>query len=66
MDKFSQNDYGRINYSVRYTGLNRKRQIIDSMVNELHQMQLDMIDAAVEYSDLQQANEVIKFIKEKP
>jgi hypothetical protein len=35
------------------------------MVDELHTMQLDMIDAAVNQSDLKQANDVINFIKEK-
>jgi hypothetical protein len=35
------------------------------MVNELHTMQMDMIDEAVNQSDLKQANDVINFIKEK-
>ena len=43
--------------------MNRKRQIIDAYVDELHNMQLDMIDAAVEYSDLKQAQEVIEYIR---
>jgi hypothetical protein len=42
--------------------LNRKRQIIDAQLDELHNMQLDMIDQAVELSDLEQAKEVIKYI----
>lgn len=45
--------------------MNRKRQIIDATLNELHNMQLDMIDQAVEYSDLQEAHDVINWIKEK-
>ena len=65
MGEFNQNDYSKIHYSVRYTGLNRKRQVIDAIVNELHTMQLDMVDQAVEHSNLEQAKEVIKFIKEK-
>ena len=39
-----------------------KRVIIDNTLNKLHEMQLNMIDQAVEYSDLQQAKEVIKNI----
>lgn len=45
--------------------MNRKRQIIDQQLDELHNMQLDMIDAAVEASDMQQARDVIKYIKER-
>ena len=58
-------DYKNFNYTVTFNSANRKRQVIDAMVNELHTMQMDMIDQAVEYSDLKQANEVINFIKEK-
>lgn len=59
------NNYKNFNYTVTFNSANRKRQVIDKMVNELHTMQLDMIDQAVEYSDLKQANEVINFVKEK-
>jgi hypothetical protein len=53
-----------MNYAPRpYYSVNRKRQIIDSMVDELHQIQLDMIDQAVEYSNLDQAKEVIDYIR---
>lgn len=53
-----------MNYAPRpYYSVNRKRQIIDSMVDELHQIQLDMIDQAVEYSNLEQAKEVIDYIR---
>ena len=45
--------------------MNRKRQIIDAYVDELHTMQLDMIDEAVDYSDLAQAKELISYIKSK-
>lgn len=44
--------------------MNRKRQIIDAQLDELHTMQLDMIDAAVELSDLSQAREIIDYIKQ--
>jgi len=43
--------------------MNRKRQIIDAQLNELHTIQLDMIDQAVDYSDLSQARDVIEYIK---
>ena len=59
------NNYKNFNYTVTFNSANRKRQVIDKMVNELHTMQLDMIDQAVECSDFKQANEVINFIKEK-
>ena len=53
-------------YSARYyrsVSMNRKRQIIDCQLDELHNLQLAMIDAAVELSDLSQANEVIDYIR---
>jgi hypothetical protein len=43
--------------------MSRKRQIINAQLNELHTMQLDMIDQAVEYSDLRDAKEVIDWIR---
>lgn len=59
------NNYKNFNYTVTFNSASRKRQIINQMVNELHTIQMDMIDQAVDSSDLQQANEVINFIKEK-
>jgi len=53
-------------YSARYyrsVSMNRKRQIIDCQLDELHNLQLAMIDAAVESSDLAQANEIINYIR---
>lgn len=55
---YSNSSYGPIRYS-----LNRKRQIINAQLNELHAMQLDMIDQAVEASNLAQANEIINYIR---
>ena len=55
---YSNSRYGTIKYS-----LNRKRQIIDAQLNELHAIHLDMIDQAVEASDLAQANEIINYIR---
>lgn len=53
-----------MNYAPKpYYTFNRKRQIIDAQLDELHQMQLDMIDAAVDYSDLRDARELIEYIK---
>jgi hypothetical protein len=46
-----------------YYYFNRKRQIIDRQVDELHNLQLDMIDQAVELSDLSEAKEIIEWIK---
>ena len=44
--------------------INRKRQIIDATLDELHTIQLDMIDEAVKYSDLAQAKEIIDYIRQ--
>ena len=55
-----------MNYAPRpyyHVSMNRKRQIIDAQLDELHNMQLDMIDQAVEYSDLAQAKEIIDYIR---
>lgn len=54
-------DYKKHYYDVVKMTIN-KRVIIDNTLNKLHEMQLNMIDQAVEYSDLQQAKEVIKNI----
>jgi len=43
--------------------MNRKRQIIDATLDELHEMQLAMIDQAVEYSDCREAKELIAWIQ---
>lgn len=43
----------------------RKRQILEKTLNELHETQLEMIDEAVEVSDLSQAKELINYIKSK-
>lgn len=52
--------------SITYTTGNRKKQIsIQQTLNYLHDQQLDMIDAAVDASDLSQANELINYIKNK-
>jgi hypothetical protein len=45
--------------------LNRKRQIAIKLYNEMVEMQLNMIDEAVSYSDFKSAMEIINDIKEK-
>ena len=58
---YSDNSYGPVRYS-----LSRKRQIINETLDELHVMQMAMIDAAVlakEYAGFPEANEVINRIR---
>ena len=43
----------------------RKRQIINTVLSDLHNTQLDMIDAVVDASDLSDAKEVIEYIRNK-
>jgi hypothetical protein len=45
--------------------LNRKRQIAQKVYEEMVTIQLNMIDEAVEYSDLKTAIDIINDIKEK-
>ena len=55
-----------MNYAPRpyyRVSMNRKRQIIDQQLDELHTIQLAMIDEAVTLSDMRQAKEVIEYIK---
>ena len=55
-----------MNYAPRpyyRVSMNRKRQIIDAMVNDLHEQYFDMIDQAVALSDLRDARELIEYIK---
>ena len=55
----------KMNYSnMRVTFGNRKRQIqMQQLLDTLHTEYLDMIDAAVELSDLSKANEIIDYIR---
>ena len=52
-------------YTVTVSSGWRKRQIVDKMMDELHETQLQMIDEAVEVSDLRDAKEVIDYIRNK-
>lgn len=59
------NDYGKQPmYSYRYTIPSQKVDIT-GFLNELHSIQLDMIDEALEKSSLKEAKEVIAHIKGK-
>ncbi len=52
--------------TARYYGLNRKRQIIDQTLNQLHEMQMAMIEDAVaakESKGFPEANKLIDYIK---
>ena len=44
---------------------NLKDAMINIHLNHLHSVQLDMIDEAVNKSDLREANDLIKYIMEK-
>ena len=49
---------------MRVTFGGRKRQImVQQLLDNLHTEYLDMIDAAVEHSDLSKANEIIDYIR---
>lgn len=64
MDK-SYNNQIHGTYTYRIGSINRKRQIIDAMMDSLHTQQLEYIDAAVETSDLSDAKELISWIMQK-
>jgi hypothetical protein len=58
-------DY-RPKYNYYEVNVNNLKQIVVQLhLNRLHSYQLNMIDEAVNKSDLTQANEVIKHIMEK-
>jgi hypothetical protein len=53
-------------YSPRYyksVSLNRKRQIVDAMLEDLHEQYFAMIERALEHSDMQQARDVIEYVQ---
>ena len=57
---YNQNkNYSRITYRVN------NRIVIDNLLNDLHIMQLDYIDEALEKSDLSDAINVINMIRSK-
>lgn len=53
-------------YSPRYykaQSLNRKRHIVDAMLEDLHEQYFTMIERALEHSDMSQARDVIEYVK---
>lgn len=57
-------DYSPKSY-YRVGSMNRKRQIIDAMLEDLHAQHELMIEQALAQSNMQQAQEVINWIKGK-
>jgi len=58
--------YKNMVYRVKYSGFNRKRQIIDRVLDELHTIQMDCIEAAVEIKEkqgFQKATQLISYIR---
>jgi hypothetical protein len=58
--------YKNIVYRVKYSGLNRKRQVIDEVLNDLHTMQMDCIELAVlikEDQGFPEATQLINYIR---
>ncbi len=56
------------NYGKQFTGYNtanRKRQIINAMIEELYAMHEQMIEAALEKSEWNEAIQVIQMIQDK-
>jgi hypothetical protein len=45
--------------------MNRKRQILDHLINDLYDQYWEMIELAVESSDMQESKDVIDYIKSK-
>jgi hypothetical protein len=58
MNEFNSGYYK--SQTISYRG-----QIISQLLNDLHTQQEQMIEQALEYSDLQQAKDVIAWIKYK-
>lgn len=53
----------RTSYTI--TVANLKQAMVSIHLNHLHNLQLDMIDEALEKSDLSDAKEVLKYIMDK-
>lgn len=58
-NQWNTQPYRRITYKVN------NRVVIDQLLDDLHTIQLDYIDEAVNKSDLSDAKAVIDWIKEK-
>jgi hypothetical protein len=64
MNQNRPNYQNSIRWNQPYGGW-RKRQIIQQTLDDLHTQQMDMIDAAVDASDLRDAKELIEYIRNK-
>lgn len=54
-------------YSNKYyksISFSRKRQVINAMLEDLHNAYFDMIEQALEVSDFRESQEIINYIKE--
>ena len=45
--------------------MNRKRQILDHLINDLHEQYWEYIEYAVETCDMKESKEIIDYIKSK-
>ena len=45
--------------------LNRKRQIIDAMMEDLHEQFFNYVEEALAYSDMRESKEIIAYIMAK-
>lgn len=60
--RYSNPNYKSITYTVNGDA---GKVTLTEFLNDLHSVQLDCIDEALEKSDLREANELIKYIMEK-
>ncbi len=60
--RYSNPNYKSITYTI---GSGDSRVTLTEFLNDLHSVQLDCIDEALEKSDLRDAKEVIAYIKSK-
>ena len=58
-----QHDYSDGYYRGVSYKWNRKRQIIDAMLEELHEQHAQMIEDAMSYSDMEEARRVIDYVR---
>ena len=56
-------DYSNGYYRGTNYTWNRKRQIIDAMLEELHEQHAQMIEDAMAYSDMEEARRVIDYVR---
>jgi len=54
-------DYGPRYY--KSVSLNRKRHVVDTMLEELHEQYFDMIERALAHSDMRQARDLIEYVQ---